>query len=804
MPKSGLTSNWIELLNSVKGLKGKYEDYTDMESAFLEASRILSAAGLGRRKIIILITDGFPCPDPAISKKRYPELASASRIVACYQGDRDRSSAGYYSKQRIMNTILPALKQNNIQVFAIAPGASAMTKFLEDLTFIANGDRESFRVIMNNQQLVSDAQSIIPMQENTIVIADKEIAQDMESFSLAVGLRTWIRRIRATVIPTSEFKGDIVISFSGTGGTRAISSSTNSDARLSAVDSQNNHVFDRIVFSPGGVDGEGHFNVSFKSKFGGSPAARFIVEAVTSLHLEIGFNPESPKEGLPLKISVALMDNQQNAYPLSGAMGRIVGPDGITDMINLSVNEKGIASARYDPAPGKSGEYHLEVTGQILGFENAYIKGRAKFKVGVAEPVFLKVSIPTGKGDTSKKSTSFCFKQLDLSTPAVEIKNIKIQTDSPRRTKIKILVEPLLPSTPDSEPLEPEKWIKILPSDQFTLSDKIPVTFTLRAEIPKLFPQSVKNGFYNGRLIIESPDIEGVPDFPTEFDIELPINIPEIGVLESIPVTNPWRIPGRKTISIPIKTDAVNGLQVEIDAVSQFEAIREDGSTEPIEESLLKLVAKDKSTIAKRDKNGRLKMQLVYGSIPPGKYRMELTLKSPSAREKTISIFFIIPPHPRSYYVRLCAFSFLFVFLLGFVFANTHWSRIRPLTARTRGSVSLPEGVDPGSSNPINRLLRIERTTDKRTRKVKYVIAGSGRDTMRFTPTFEDGSFIDPSREIQPGSTVKIGDYLIDILDMDEMDTEGNSHLTYFIRNSPHQRHFQLLSNLFMILGIGA
>jgi hypothetical protein len=485
-------------------------------------------------------------------------------------------------------------------------------------------------------------------------------------------------------------------------------------------------------------------------------------------------------------------------------MGRVVGPDGITDMISFSVNEKGIASARYDPAPGKSGEYHLEITGQITGFENAYIKGRTKFKVGVAEPVFIKVAIPTGKGDTSKKSTSFCFKQLDLSTPAVEIKNIKIQTDSPRRTKIKISLEPLLPSGQDGEPLEPEKWIKILPSDQFTLSDKTPVTFTLRAEIPKMFPQSLKNGFYKGRLIIESPDVEGVQDFPTEFDIEIPINISDIGVPESISVTNPWRIPGRKNISIPVKTDAVNGLQVEIASISQFEVVHEDGSTEPIEENLLKIVAGNNQTLAKRDKDGNLKMQLKFGSIPPGKYRMVLTLKSPSAREKTISIFFIVPPHPVSYYVLRYALLALLVFSLIFVFANMAWSRIRPLTARTRGSVPLPEGIDPSSSNPINRLLRIEKITDRRTKRAKYVIAGSGRDTVQFTPTLEDGSFIDPSREIQPGSAVKIGDYLIDILDIDEMDTEGNSHFSYIIRTSPHRRHFQLLSNLFMILSIAA
>jgi hypothetical protein len=257
--------------------------------------------------------------------------------------------------------------------------------------------------------------------------------------------------------------------------------------------------------------------------------------------------------------------------------------------------------------------------------------------------------------DNPKRGPSFDLSGKNLEFNVLEpgrssyiIENIEINHDGKRAATIRVRIMGIRHDETNAA-LDPEKWLKITPSEGSASSDN-PFLFNMEAHLPKEMPGVVPDGLYVGRLKIESEDAATPVYIPFRFTLNLPdfSIIPEELTENGLTVPFSCCIPGSREISFAMTSDAMADLPVKI--IAPVNIKNEQGAS--IQSSHLNVVMASSGSIAseeeiagagKKHSNIALKVNVKNPALASGRYEGMISIRGDYGRSMYIPLHIIIP-----------------------------------------------------------------------------------------------------------------------------------------------------------------
>ncbi|RLB04304.1 MAG: hypothetical protein DRG83_05070 [Deltaproteobacteria bacterium] len=789
IPTDGLTSDISLLHESMKNIPNPFGN-TDIELALLKARQLLAPFNNNREKIILLITDGNPIPNPA-DRGRFPNVAD--RFLKATQG-LDKKSSRYESlldefgktvvdktRKSIMNTIAPSLA-GKVKLYAIALGIHGIDKnFLTDLSQTVNGRPDNFLIVDSNEEFILATNRLFPKGIDVIDFFNEKIYRSTQTryqkdFNLPLSLKRFRLTINYIQEGIQEKDLEVHLSIPGVG---SINSHSPNIKYLVAKDreGQGSLVFERYLFESPVPAGQWRIEIK---RTGGSiqplPDLYILGEGIATAKIELAIVPAEPSVGENVEIISAVVGPSNVRIPILKMEGKVISPSGqITNLFFTPIEEGKVKSTALI---SEKGRHIVEAIAYVNENPKQFLKGTIDFYAKLPQPIRLMVHIPFNTDNGSIKKDILAFPPIGIDSLRVKkIKGIKIESLSERDADITIAASPL--ENEKGFILSSEDWLQISPRKEAVVNNKRPYTFSLLTRIPPYIGNNVQDGLYRSKLVIDSKQMSG----PLTIPIELNIMIPHLEVPASVTFKRFWDFPGSQSIKIPVRTNAAFDLNVNVAPGKYLET----KNGEVIDNRIVNIEASDSKITLNRDNPKHLKLSAnIYSKNPPkDSFSGTVYLYADAVRDTVIQTFVRIPAKPLRRTYRVVALVLGALFLFASAPLRSRWRRISDFTANRRISLSQAGLSSQGPYN-FRDLFNISYLSERSG----FILTGGIDVTINGTPLPPNGHLL------QAGDNIDAGEFQLMVINAD------NQLLSMLISQSPYSRISRGLSSLFTVLGI--
>lgn len=786
LPKSGLTNDFPGLLKEVSKIPAPYGN-TDMELALLRARQLLAPYDGGREKMIILITDGNPIPNPA-DYNRYPEVAKQfiaieSNYVKASPGyedilDKYGKKVAEKTRNNILHTIAPSLN-NKCSLHLLALGEKGIDRnFIIELSQSVNDRPDNFMIVNSNRDFIRSSNNLFPKGYQVVDFYSDHISNYRQttydkSFNLPVSLE----RFRLTVNYLREDVNENDISIQINVPTIGMISRETQNAHYliaKSDDGRGGLVFERFLFENPVPSGTWSLNLKRNGyTIVPLPDLYIIGEGITTAKLEMTIIPQEIFVGDKVDVIAALINPDGQRIPLTKIEAKLIDPSGnVTSSSFLKASNNEMQMAVY---PQEKGKYIIESTAFINDNPEQTIKSTINFTTQIPEPVDIFVSIPYKVENGSLKKDVICFSPLGSDSMKTKtIKNIIVETDSRRSARIELELMPL--ENREGMILNSGDWLKLTPVMKTAVSENRPFKFNLAVQIPRNVSGDIQNGLYTSNLIIDSEDLST----PEIIPIEIIILIPSLKIPKKVVFDKFWNFPGKQTIEVPIITDASFDMEVKI----MPEPYLRDMKDNMVDNALLKVEFDSEEIIVNRDKQCTLSLSVSIATKTPPKgiFQEKVYLFPTSGRDTTFIVSAKIPDKPmRLIYRKRSLIIGIFLIIIGMIFQYIWRQRSSFMPGET---IALTESGLAAESFNFQDLFSIHHDGDN------FILSSTAEVTV-------NNQYISPmGHTLSTGNNIACSGYNLMVV------SAIQQTIQLAIQQSPLSPLSKYLKNLFLFTGI--
>ncbi len=680
IPKGHLTNDITQLYEEVNRFPKPFGN-TDIEAALLLARQLLAPFDSQREKLIFMITDGNPIPNPG-DRNRFPEVEEQFKKVSDgvnrnstnYENLLDTFGKKLVNKTRsnILNTIAPSFR-GKVALFTIALGTQGIDEeFLIDLSLRVNGRPDNFLVVDNNKEFIDAANRLFPKGPNIIDFFSEKIQNTLQtkyekSFNLPLSLQRFRLTINYLREGVEEKDIDILLQPPSVGELNKNNPDIN---YLVAKDHEGKGsiVFQRYLFENPVPHGEWKILIK-RSGVSIQPIHDLYLlgEGVATAKLDLAIVPMEPVVGDLVQMICAIVDPVSNIIPIKKIDGKIISPSGnITNLIFLSLQD---GKMRGEFEIIEKGKHIVETIAYVNESPKQFLKIAKEFEAKLPEPIMIITQIPFNTENGSIKKDILAFPPIGVdSLRSKIIDGIKIESLSERDANISITTMPL--ENQKGHLLSAEEWLIISTENEVTINQNKPHSFSLTATIPKYVGDNIENGVYKGELIVDSKQISE----PLKIPIELNIIIPTLEVPEMIVFNRFWDYPGVKNKKITVRTNAAFNLKVNVVPTEYLE--EEEGQI--IDNKIINIETNEKEIIVNRDNDIEilLSANIRTKNPPQNRYDGKVYFYADAVRDTLMYTSVSISGKPLRNKYRVYALLFGLIALLISIPFRNRWRQI--------------------------------------------------------------------------------------------------------------------------------
>lgn len=524
---------------------------TELGLALKMANRILEHSGRQRRKVIVLISDGFPEIDYR-NPKRLDQLGEFAGIDLI-----NRFRKGRYSKadirnlnrkygENILKTTARQLAENGISVFPVAfksneKAGQPFVDYLQKLREVTDGDRDIIQATARN--LIAALIGRIPTGQGHILLYN--LSKKKEFVSAGVVLK---KKKQSFVIPKFARQVRFFFAFPSRRSEQRIRIRLFRDGKLVGNSTHPNPVnviyseqmlrnktvaYQSFRITSGDVSGKWRVELEDTSRAQAEhlPQTDLLIDIRAQLDLEVSTFPVAAdlRTKEPVEFRFTLFGTANDApyvLPIHHVDAFMLGrsPQEIShfsDKIRAVKYEKtAVASWSRFEQPGLyllKGWVHFHPLNLPTLELKTYFEKR--YRVGPAVPVTAWFSLRGAKERIAGGRLQLPELGNEL---AFEFRDLKVRTSSLGNISGLTLVCEPLTHTKLGVPLS-RAWVSIRPEKILRLSAKAPAAIHLKVQFPEVVPEALPDGVYQAELSLEN----GLEELDS-LQLFVPIRIPRL------------------------------------------------------------------------------------------------------------------------------------------------------------------------------------------------------------------------------------------------------------------------------------
>ncbi len=572
IPEGGLTPVGPELIEAVAQIpRPRNRERTSMERALRKALELLGSDGSGRKRRVVLVSDGVP--EPPLDA--YPQLLAEAEEAIQGVSDpskRDQLLAPFLEKasktslEQIQGALLPQFAAEGIPVIPVILGESEETAgLLRQVAAATTGDAEQAVQVKESMiaalaKTVRRPPGVMPVDRadspGGAAVFERDIHLPPEC-SLVEFLLHYPPRARRGAwkdleVTLTDPQGGVY--HRQDPGYRA-AFDRNNDPKAGTM------VFERLVVAN---PSPGVWHLTVRGKGGRIlPPLALYVDARTALRLRLTVQPEVQEGAGEVLITAQVAGADGSAVPFHAAEGEVGLPDGSKAKLAFSAPGAGdTARATFDAAGEPPfGGHRVWVTARLGPGGMPYLQGEASFETQPALAANIWMTIPAGgNGGTadhgpSGRDDSLYFPVLGDTLGKYTIGPIKVETDSKRPISIRLALSPLKQEEGQVE--SPSRWLQLRPSAGSVVAGR-PFVFHLTAALPEYLPADLAQEKMQGRLIVTSDMAR--TDLAT--DVVVRVQFPEVKIVGKVArsrlltVRFPFLVPGYRLTELEVTSTA--------------------------------------------------------------------------------------------------------------------------------------------------------------------------------------------------------------------------------------------------------
>ncbi len=669
---------------------------TDLEMGLKTAYRLLSPLDDGRRKQVVILSDGMPYPDPA-DRDRFPDIA---RQFLKRVKNVDRHSQKYtdtliaYSKRAIPRSmenidkvVLPSF-EGKIEIYPIGLRSTGTDReFLKQMALRTTRMEEAFTLVEDTSELVLAAERIANKGDQSLLLLRDRVKNARTKYQKEFLVDPHLIKARVVLHYLEEgvSADDFDIVLMGPDGEQ-ITRETGRYLGARDHSGKGSLVFERF-FLDNVTKGTWRVELKSRRKTKVLPPFELLVEGRTRLKLVIEANPPEVQVPGNVELRAMLNDPEGRPAPIARAKGEIRDHEGNMIPVNFTVDAGGVAVGRVELPDRPLGDYLVTVQAFLQANTPQGVRGRTSFLAKPAEPIELSVVIPYGadptvmaEGGKSLNREKIVFPPVGDHELTATIKGIKVENISTRPAAVSISVGPL--SHQEGELLDGTRWLQIRPR-RGNASQQRPFQFDLTVKVPSRIPATAENGLYEGVIKISSPG----SSLPLEVPVEFTLNIPKLQLAgtdanHGLSFSLWWMRPGQQQEKFRVRTNSASQQKVTV-RISPY-LTNKDGETMDFRMlSLSGVEGFDPDLVIEPGKTVAVPLLAKAGvpDIRPGIYHGEVLLDGERARDIVVPVSVEVPTWMGILIARWAVLGTALLGLVGVIVValrmRAHWAFFR-------------------------------------------------------------------------------------------------------------------------------